>query len=384
MNDSNPQASLSNPPAPRERLLRWTRKYRGSLLFVALPTLVAALYYGLIAADLYASEASFIVRSPSHAQMPSLAGLLQGSAISRAQDEVFAVHDFIMSRDAIAAVRKHFDLHAAFGYSRGDIFSTWPNPVYPGTDEDFFRYYHTRVAVAFDSTTGMTSLTVKAFRAQDAKQIAELLLEESEALVNRLNQRAHDNAVRDAETEVQLAESRIADAQQQTLAYRNQEALLDPGKSSGAIFESLSKMQAELTATRIRLAELDRTSPGSPARSGLEAHVTALSQQVEQERARLAGSGSSMAPKISQYERLMLQQDFAAKELAAAMGALESAREEARRQQIYLERVVEPNLPDKALFPKRILSVLIVLITCFLGYSTLRLLVAGLREHSQV
>ncbi len=385
MNDLNQEASpVATSPDISMKLMPWARRHRGSLLFIGLPTALAMLYYFLIAADLYASEAKFIVRSPSHMQTTGLAGLLQSTGISRSQDDVFAVHDFIMSRDAVTATEKKIDLHSMFNRPEGDIFASYPNLLFPATFEDFFRYYKNRISVGYDSTTGITTLTVKAFRANDAKAIADALLAESEELINRLNQRAHDNAVRDAETSVQLAEDRIAKAQQNTLEYRNRETLLDPGKASGAIFERLSKMQAELAMTRIHLAELDRNSPGSPKRPDLETHISALQQQTAQEQSKLTGASGSMAPKISEYEQLTLQQEFAAKELASAMGSLESARDEARRQQIYLERIVEPGVPDKAEFPRRLRSVFIVLITCFLGYSTGRLLLAGIREHAQV
>lgn len=387
MNDSHPQQEpriltvTRNIPA---RLPVWVRRYRGSLLFVMLPTALAAVYYFLIAADLYASEAKFVVRSPSHMQTTGLAGLLQQTTgINRAQDDVFSVHDFVMSRDAVTALEKKVDLRAIFNRPEADFLAAYPNILFRKTSEDFFRYYTNRVDVSYDSTTGISMLTVKAFRAEDAKLVGNLLLSESEILVNRLNQRAHDNAVRDAETDVKLVEDRIAQAQQNMLDYRNREVMLDPAKTSGAIFETITKMQGELTAARTRLAELDSGSPGSPLRSGLETHIAELERQIESQRIRLAGSSGSMAPKISEYEQLLLRQDFAAKELASAFASLESAREEARRQQIYLDRVVEASLPDKALYPERIKSVLILFFSCLIAYSIAKLLIAGVREHEQ-
>jgi capsular polysaccharide transport system permease protein len=365
------------------RLKHWARERRGPLIFVALPTLVVAIYFFLIAADLYASEASFIVRSPSHMPTIGLAGLLQTAGISRSSDDAFAVHDFILSRDAVADLEKKMDLRAMFHRPEGDALAVYPGMFYRNTAEDFYKYYQRMVEIDIDSTTGISTLTVKAFRADDAKQIADGLLAASEDLVNSLNQRAHDEAVKAADTDVRLAEERVAQTQQNMLDYRNREVLLDPTKSSGSILETVGKMEAELAATRTRIAELDRTSPGSPLRADLESHALAVAKQVESERERLAGGGGSMAPKISEYERLMLQQEFAAKELTSAMASLETAREEARRQQFFLDRVVEANLPDKALYPKRIKSVLIVLISCFLAYSIGRLLIAGVLEHAQ-
>lgn len=381
MTDASFPAQQSTPP--RTRLLRWARDHRGSLTFVGLPTLLAMLYYFLIASDLYASEARIVVRSPSHMQVSGLAGLLQGSGISRAQDDVYSVHDFILSRDAIAAVGKRVDLPAIFSRPGADFIARYPNIWHRQTKEDFYKYWQHRVEVVFDTTSGICTLTVKAFRPEDAQALARALLDEAEGLVNRLNERSHDNAIRDAEAEVHRMEQSVADAQAATLAYRKREVLIDPGKASGAIMETQAKLQAELVQTRARLAELERSSPNSPLRGDLQSHVAELERQVGAQRSELAGGDTSMAPKISEYQQLQLHEEFASKELASALASLESARAEARRQQIYLDRVVEPNLPDKALFPKRLISVLIVFISAFLIYSIGRLLLAGVQEHAQ-
>jgi len=60
--------------------------------------------------------------------------------------------------------------------------------------------------------------------------------------------------------------------------------------------------------------------------------------------------------------RVAIERDFAEKQVAAAMAFLENARNEAQRQQLYLERIVQPNLPDYALEPRRLRSVVVVFV----------------------
>ncbi|MES2884494.1 MAG: capsule biosynthesis protein [Pseudomonadota bacterium] len=361
----------------------WLRDQIGALLCVGLPTLVATLYFFVIAADLYASEASFVVRSPSSAQIGGLAGLLQGATPGAGQQEVYTVQVFATSRDAMAQLGKELDLKAIFDRPEADFLARYPNPIHWDNAEDFYLYFQQRVEVIYDTTTGISTLTVKAFRAEDAQAIANGLLRLSEQLVNRLNRRAHDNAVRDAEAEVAAAEALVGDAQQGVLDYRNRESLLDPGKSSGAIFEAQARTEAELTTSRTRLAELERNAPQSPLRADLETHIRALQQQLAGQRARLTGGDGAMAPKLSAFEQLSLRKDFVTKKLASALASLEAARAESRRQQIYLERVVEVSQPDRALYPKRFTSLLIVFISCFLIFTIGKLLLAGVREHAQ-
>ena len=373
--------SLNSNTAARAR--HFFRGNAGWLGLVLLPTLVAALYLGLLAADLYASEARFVVRSPSKPQMGGLSGLLQGGGLAPSHDDVFTVHDYILSRDGLNALAQREDLRAIFSRPEADWLSRYPNWIYGPEIEDLYRYYLRHVDVVFDTTTGITTLTVKAFRAEDAQRIANHLLDLGERLVNRLNERARANALVDAQKEVTLAEERVADSQANLLSYRNRERLLDPAKSSGAVLEAQARLQTEINATRLRLAQIERAAPESPMRDELKTRLQILSSQLEEQRGRMAGSEGSFAPKISEYEKIVLRQDFSQRELTSALISLETARVEARRQQIYLDRVVEPNRPDRALFPKRFESVLIVFITCFIGYTIGSLLLAGVREHKQ-
>ena len=73
---------------------------------------------------------------------------------------------------------------------------------------------------------------------------------------------------------------------------------------------------------------------------------------------------------------------FADKQFASALASLESARSEAERKQLYLERLVTPNLPDKALEPRRIRSVFMVLAVGLLAWGVVSLLVASIKEHA--
>ncbi len=79
----------------------------------------------------------------------------------------------------------------------------------------------------------------------------------------------------------------------------------------------------------------------------------------------------------------MTQREFADRELASATAALLTAEQEAQRQNLYLERVVSPSLPDEPGQPNRWLAILKVLSTAFLIYGVGWLIWAGVREHRQ-
>ena len=65
-----------------------------------------------------------------------------------------------------------------------------------------------------------------------------------------------------------------------------------------------------------------------------------------------------------------------------ALAELEEARSEARRQQLYLERLVQPSLPDKAMTPRRVRSVFTVFLVGLILCGVASLVLAAIREHA--
>ena len=234
----------------------------------------------------------------------------------------------------------------------------------------------------YDSTTGISDLQVKAFRPEDAQAIALALLQYGEALVNRMNERALQAAIAVALGQVQLSEKRIARAQTKVTEFRTRESMVDPNRTSIAILQLVAKMSDDLAASKAQLSGLLRASPNSPQIPGVTNRIVALEKQIAEEGRKVVGDDRSIAPKISEYELLTLEREFADKQLASATVSLEAARLEAERQQLYLGRVVEPNLPDYPLYPRRLLSILAVLVTTLLIYAIAWLLVTGIREHA--
>jgi capsular polysaccharide transport system permease protein len=65
------------------------------------------------------------------------------------------------------------------------------------------------------------------------------------------------------------------------------------------------------------------------------------------------------------------------------MTALEAARNEAQRQQLYLEAIERPDRPDTAIYPKRLRGILTTLTMGIIAWGILAMLTAGIKEHQQ-
>lgn len=348
---------------------------------IILPTAIAAVYFGFLASDVYISDSEFVVRSPDKPAQSGLGLLLKSSGFANAGDEVYAAQNYVLSRDALKALNAGKDYEKAYGKSSISIFDRFDPIGYDGTFEDLFKYYKNRVTIQHDATSSITTLTVKAYDPRDAQRFNERLLEMAEATVNRLNERGREDLIRFAQAEVNDAKKKAQDSALALSAYRNQEGVVDPEKQATVQLQMISKLQDELIATRTQLRELRAFAPENPQITVLNTRAKGLADEIEDQLSLVAGGRRSLSSQAAKYQRLVLDNQFAERQLASAMASLEDAKNEARRKQAYVERIVEPNLPDKALEPRRLRGIFSTFILGVVAWAVLSMLIAGMLEH---
>lgn len=364
---------------PPLRLPLWLRRRVGMILF--LPTLLSAIYFFFIASDRYESEAKFVVRSAQRSD--SLGGLsfLAQLGLQRSQDDSFIVQDFMTSRDALRELQERLPLRTVFKTDSLDIIAGYPSLLYGPREERFYKYFQTMVSVIHTDKTGISTLKVQAFSAENAKEIADTLLQLGEGLINRLNERLLRDAVGRAEVEVTEAQNRVIAAQAALTTFRNRELLIDPTRNAVALADLIAKLSAELASTRAQIAEVKMALSTGPQLPILERKAIALDEQIASERTRVARSSDGLADRIATYERLMLEREFSNKMLGTNEADLVRAKAESAKQLLYLERVVEPNLADYSTQPRRWRSVLTVFVANLLLMLIAWLVFVGIREH---
>lgn len=368
----------------RTRRLRLPKIGTAGKLFAAtvlLPTVLASVYFGFVASDIYTSEARYVLRSPQRQVPTGLGAILQGAGFTRAQDDTYSVHDFILSRDALRQLNTELRLKQRFSDGTIDLFNRFAAIDPDDSDEALHLYYQKRVTVEPDPISAISTIRVTAFDPDTAKHINERLLQMSEGLVNRLNERGRQDLVRFAEREVAQAEDRTKSAALALSAFRKGKAVFDPARESVTQLQLISKLQDELIATRNQLIQVRTLSRESPVIPALELQLKSLRDSIDAENRKVTGNDRSLSDKSTDFERLTLDREFAERQLASAMSALEQSRNDAQRKQLYLERIVEPSRPDAALEPRRIRGVLATLLLGLVAWGILSMLIAGVREH---
>jgi capsular polysaccharide transport system permease protein len=370
--------------SPARRLFDWLRRNRLFVFVVVIPTLLVAGYLYLVASDQYQSEAHFLVHGTDATPTPGI-GVNQvismATGISAGQNEAMSVADYLTSHDAVAKLRAEDQLVERFRRPGTDLLSQLGSS--DPTPERLLTYYQRQVHVEYNTETGITVLTVHSFTPQDSYDIARKLLMLGEQRVNLLNVRSYNDALTLAQKQLSAAEEALATNQAEMTQFRQNKADIDPQASGQAQIGLVTTLTAQLSAVRAQLNAIRGViSPSSPQYQALQHRVRALSGEVAAQSSRLTGSPTAIAGQISGYETLKLRRDFLAKRYDAAAGALQQARERAIRQQLYVVRVVEPNLPVKALFPQRFRFLATVFVSLMLLYSISWLIAAGVREHA--
>lgn len=371
-------------PERRSAFSAWLKKRRWFVACVILPTILAAIYYGLIASDVYISESRFVIKSPDQkrSQVSSLANLIQTTGLSGGQEQADEVLAYVQSRDALKALEKKPGFRTKFSGAHADFLARFPKPFASDSFESLYKYYGKMVDARLDTETGTAIITTKAFTARDAYDVNLHLLELSEALVNRLNARAQAKGILEAQRQVELATERAKAARAALAQYRNSRQLIDPSKQAVGVLEIANNMIAERAALQAQLDLMERATPQNPSIPALRSRIGAISAQIAAQDNRVVGTEDGIASKMGGYENLLVEQEFATQSVNVANAALVQARADAQRQQFYLERVVDPNFPDMPLLPRRFLNVLIVAAAAISLYFVAWMFIVGILEHA--
>jgi capsular polysaccharide transport system permease protein len=338
-------------------------RYGRLFAFVVIPTFLAAVYFLIFAADRYESEARFAVRRPAGASTGKLSDLLQASGPTRAVDEAYAVDEYIRSRDAMNDLVANHGFDDAIARSGADPLWAFPSLLGSSSSEAKFAYFRRLISTTNDTTTGINTVRVEAFRPEDAQRLAVALLEGAENMINRLNERAANDALAAVEAQAADLKARLDAAQAALVGFRTREEVVDPTRLSLSVLQTIALLTVQKAESEAALADMERGSPRSPQIEVLRRRIAAIDGQIAVERKKLGGDDDALANVIAEYESLMLEREFSQRAYSAALAAVELTKSENRKQRVYVERIVEPQLSDEARYPYRLLWIAVVFLT---------------------
>ena len=355
------------------------------VILVLAPVGGAFWYLNERAVDQYASTVGFTVRSEDISSAADILGglgsTLGGGSTTRDGD---ILYEFILSQEIVRNIDNAMDLRTLYAahYDQDPLMSYNPD----GTIEDLTEFWQRMVRVSYDSGAGLMELRVLAFTPEDAKQIAELIFDESSTMINALSAIARADATRYAQEDLDLALERLKTAREALTAFRLANQIVDPNADIQTQVGLLALLQEQQATALIEFQLISETArEGDPRVEQARRRLEVIEAQIDEERRKFGAGGGDdgveYATTISEFERLTVDREFAETAYAAALSAFDAARAEANRQSRYLAAYINPTLAEKSEFPQRPLLILVVGLFSFLLWAILSLIFYALRDR---
>lgn len=371
------------PAAPARLRVRHWMLMLSFALVVLLPGMATAWYLWTRAADQYASTVGFSVRrEETGSAIEFLGGITQLSGSSSSDTDI--LYEFLQSQKLVADLDAELDLRALWSRPENDPVFTF-DPT--GTIEDLVDYWPRMVRIYYDSGSGLIDIRVQAFSPEDATRIAEAIFRRSSDMINDLSAIAREDSIGYAREELAAAVERLKTAREAVTKFRNLNQLVDPTMDVQTQAGLLGTLQSQLAEALIDVDLMRDTAQDSdPRLIQAQRRVQVINQRIAAERRKLGmGSdkdvGEAFASVVGDYERLVVDREFAQSSYVAALATYDSALAEARRKSRYLAAHVLPTRAESARYPERVTLLGLVSLFLFLLWAIGALVAYALKDR---
>lgn len=353
------------------------------VVFVLLPSTGSGVYLWGVAADQYVSKVGFTVRrEDTSSPIEILGGLTSLSGASSSDTDV--LYEFIQSQKLVSDMDRDIGLRRIWSRpDRDPVFALDPE----ASIEDMVEYWNSMVRLSYGTGSGLLEIEVRAFTAEDATLIAETLFAKSSDMINELSAIAREDAIRYAREELDAALERLKQARETVTRFRNANQLITPEldlQSQAGLLSTLQTQQAE-TIIEIDLLR-DSVRQGDPRLEQAQRRLDVIEARIAAERQKLGVNGSGTGDRpfadiVGEYERLVVDREFAERAYLSALAAYDSALAEARRKSRYLAAYMEPTRAETPEYPKRPTLLFLISLFLFLAWSILVLVGYAIKDR---
>ncbi|MBS7671196.1 hypothetical protein [Croceicoccus gelatinilyticus] len=341
-------------------------------------TLLAAIYWLLIATPRYVSQAHVIVQNTdlgASAPTDLASALIDGAGNS---DDQLLLRDYLLSVGMMQKLDEELDLRTHWSQSWIDPFSKlW----FGYTDEDLHEYYLKRITVEYDEYNGVLVISSEAFDPETAQAITSHMVRDGGAFMNEMAQGLALEQVAFLETQVQRLGDRAMAERQAVTNYQNRNGLVSPEQSAQALTAIIADLERQRSELKIELSSMGAYLVADhPSLVEIRQQIAAVDRQIIQERQRLTG-GERLNSQVEEFQQLQLKAEFAQNLYRTALTALEQGRVEGGRTIKAMSVIQPPTMPGEAIRPARLYNTFLVALVAFLLAGLAHLIVAVIRDH---
>lgn len=334
------------------------------LIVVLLPLFLSAAYLWGIAKDQYASTVGFSVRREDASAASDILGGLTSLTKSSSSDTDI-LYEYLRSQKLVADMDALVDLRGIWSKPFGDPVFTMDAD---GSIEDLVDYWQRMVRTSYDSTTGLIEVRVLAFDPADATKIAQALLDESARMINDLSAAAREDAVRYSREDLTVAEDRLRSAREAVTEFRVKNQIVDPTTDFQTQAGLVGMLENQLAEAQIEIDLLAGVAESDPRLVQAKRRAEVIIARIASERAKVGADGvgkQDFAALAADFERLLVDREFAESAYVAALSAFDAAKADSQRTSRYLAAHVLPTTAEVSRYPERL--AILGLLALFLG-----------------
>jgi capsular polysaccharide transport system permease protein len=348
--------------------------------FVFLPTVLAGIYYYVIATPMYSTRSEFVIQQ-AEPKGTGMGGLFSGTQFATSQDAI-AVQGYLQSREAMQRLDTDIGFRSHFNQPQID---TLQRLAPDATAEAAYKLYRRNVKIAYDPTEGLIRMDVIAADPETTAAYSKALIGYAEEQVDHLTQRLRADQMQGSRESYTESEANMLAAERKVVDLQEKYKILSSEVEASLITQQVAALETQLTQDRLSLTEMENNAEPNQARmEPLKRRIVALQNEIDALRAQLTENtdgGLSLAQ--VQSELLVAKANVETRQmlLAQSLQSLETSRIEANRQVRYLSLSVSPVAPDEATFPRAFENTMVAMMIFAGIYLMISMTAAILREQ---
>lgn len=334
------------------------------VICVVLPAAACLIYLALFSTPQYVSEARFVVRG--NLERLAIESIGQAAALSALNNsqEAHVVADYVRSPSIVADLSREHDLRRIFTSRTLDLL--WRLPQNASSDE-LVRYWQRMASAEVDATTGIITVRIRAFSPEQARTLTRSVIELSEKLVGNFTQSMRAERLEQAQADSRAAKQEMDSLLALLEEERGRQDTLDPFLAATTLATLASTLRDErATLVAARTAAAARLEAAAPTLALADERIRALDEQIEavlaaatQAKAR-PSSASDLLSASNLFDILQTRRELVTRRVTRAETALVQTRQEANRQQVYIDIFMEPTLGEMKTYPEPLWTTMIL------------------------
>ncbi len=354
-------------------------------LLVGLPVLLVAAYLFVLAKPQFASETGFVVRKEEGAAASQMLGGLSQMLGSQTAGNSDLLFEFIQSQEIVQRVQQELDIvdHYAQTWPSDPVYSAWPDI----TTEQLVGFWQRMVRITYDKSSGVIKVQVRARSPEMATAIADEIIAQSEQMINTLNDKARRDSMANAQADLDTALENLRAAREALVSFQARTQILDPQADIQGRMGVVANLQQQLAQALVDYdLLLQSVDQSDPRVRQLDRRIQAIEDRIAEERnsfsaQTMTDANSNYPTLLAEYEGLRVDVEFAEENYRAALTALNQARTNAERQQLYLATFIEPTTAETAVYPQRFLLIGLTSFFALMFWSVGALVYYSLRDR---